>query len=213
MVTPEAGRFEAVGALTRRSEPEVLRTLVRHAQCALLLLFLSGTAGCGTKDTASRSASSAPNLAPSLPPSGVVSGGSAEDEDLDLPSVGDGEELDAARAYDADHLQSEAEDLAWEIRKLRRNADQYSDDEFATRLRRLETQAGDLSSEAGSIDAGEAERHLGDLEWDLRKTRRAVEDDPRYYYREREDEIDSDLRRREWEADDAASTLDDVDDE
>ena len=45
------------------------------------------------------------------------------------------------------------------------------------------------------------------------RLRRDVEDNPRYFYGEREDDVESRLRRSELDADDAGSTLDHLDGE
>lgn len=118
------------------------------------------------------------------------------------------EEIEEKRSQTED-LQSRAEDLNWEIDRMRRNADSYDADEFSSKLKRLQWEAEDLSSEVGDVGVDDAASSLDDASYKLRRLRSDVEDEPRYFYGEREDEIDSRLRRSSWDTDDASSYFDD----
>lgn len=117
-------------------------------------------------------------------------------------------EIEERRA-EAEDLQSRTEDLNSQINRLRRNADSYDVDEFSSKLKKLQWEADDLSSGAGDLGADDAAGSLDDVSYKLRRLRNDVEDEPRYFYGEREDDVSSGLKRSEWETDDAVSNFDD----
>lgn len=119
------------------------------------------------------------------------------------------EEIEAKRQEVKD-LQSSVEDLNWEMNRLRRNVDSYDADEFSSRLKRLQWEAEDLSSQAGDLDADDAASSLDDSTYRLRRLRSEIESEESYFYREREDEIYSGLKRIEWGTEDASSFLEDL---
>jgi hypothetical protein len=111
--------------------------------------------------------------------------------------------------WEADSLRSDVDDVGWEISKLRRNAADYDQDEYARKLKRLEGDLEDLSSRAQNIGADEASSALEDASWDIKKVRSGVESDPRYFYGEREESINDRLRNVEWATEDAATDIND----
>ena len=106
-------------------------------------------------------------------------------------------------------IPSEVDDLNWEVRRLRRNADTHTADEFATRVKRLERRAEDLSSQSSAAGASTTASQLDDTAWSLRRTRREIEAEPNSFYRDRDTGIGRRLKRAEQSLDDAGSSLDD----
>jgi len=108
-------------------------------------------------------------------------------------------------------VRSEADDLSWEIQKLRRNVSDYDPDEYARTLKRLEWDLEELSSRAEDVGADDASALLDDASWDVRKVRRDVEGSKSYFYGEREDDINRRLKRIEWDTEDASWDIDEDD--
>lgn len=133
---------------------------------------------------------------------GNFSGRSDHSDDVDLSEI----EEKKARAED---LRSNIEDLNYEIGRLRRNADSYDADEFASKLRRLQYEADDLSSEAGEMEVNDAMSSLDETSYGLQRLKNDIESEPSYFYRNREDDVYSRLKRSESDTDDALSNIDD----
>lgn len=73
----------------------------------------------------------------------------------------------------------------------------------------MELEAEDLSAGADDLGADHAVGSLDDTSYKLNRLRRDIEDESAYFYSEREDEIDSKLKRGEWSTEDAISSFDD----
>jgi len=127
--------------------------------------------------------------------------------------VDDSDEIDTSEIEDkkarAEDLRSNIEDLNYEIGRLRRNADSYDDDEFASKLRRLQYEADDLSSEAGDLEADDVMSSLDETSYGLRRLKNDIESEPSYFYRDKDDDVYSRLKRSEYNTDDALSNIDD----
>lgn len=123
-------------------------------------------------------------------------------EKIDISEIEDKK----ARAED---LRSNIEDINYEIGRLRRNADSYDDDEFTTKLRRLQYEADNLSSEAGDLEADDVMSSLDETSYGLRRLKNDIESEPSYFYRDRDDDIYSRLKRSEYNTDDALSNIND----
>lgn len=122
-------------------------------------------------------------------------------------------EIDTSEIEDkkarAEDLRSNIENLNYEIGRLRRNADSYDDDEFVSKLRRLQYEAEDFSSEASDLETDDVVSNLEDTSYNLRRLKNDIESEPSYFYRDRDDDIYSRLRRSEYDTDDALSNIDD----
>lgn len=123
------------------------------------------------------------------------------------------DEVDTSEIEDkktrAEDLRSNIEDLNYEMGRLRRNSDSYDDDEFTSKLRRLQYEAENLSSEAGDLEADDVGSRLDNTSYNLRRLRNDIESEPSYFYRDRDDDIYSRLKRSEYDTDDAISNIDD----
>ncbi len=86
------------------------------------------------------------------------------------------------------------DDLTWEMRRLRRNADQYDSDEYRRRLRRLQNDTEDMSARE-QMQARDSNVY-DDAADQLRRMRRDIDFDPPSYYRD-SDDYDRRLKRME----------------
>ncbi|MCX6717252.1 MAG: hypothetical protein NTU76_01065 [Candidatus Taylorbacteria bacterium] len=107
------------------------------------------------------------------------------------------------------NIKSGIDDMDYEIRRLKRNMDNYDSYEYTRKLRNLEWRANDLSSQANDIGADDTASNLDDFSYQTRKMRREVENEPSYYYKEKNDEINQGLKRRSGNLEDSSSSLDD----
>lgn len=105
-------------------------------------------------------------------------------------------------------IKSKADDLSYEIRKLRRNVQDYDSYEFSRKLRGFEGDLKDLSGKAGDLGAHSASSSLDDASWDIHKVRRDVENSKPYFYGERDDDIDRRLKRVEWDTESVSPQVD-----
>ncbi len=107
---------------------------------------------------------------------------------------------------DRDEVRRQADDLSWEIRRLRRNNEDYDSDEFRRRLRRLEFDADTLATSAD--DAGVDTSAAEELSHNFRKLRRDIDFEPSSYYRNRNYDIDRNLKNYENDLEDYSNALD-----
>lgn len=124
------------------------------------------------------------------------------------PGYSNQEDIEEKKSQ-ADDLSSKIQDLNWEIGRLKRNADSYSHDDFSSKLKKLQNEAGDLSQEASDLSIDDATQSLDDVSYKLKGLRNEIDSDPSFFYRKREDEIDSKLKRSIWDTDYAKSYVDD----
>ena len=110
------------------------------------------------------------------------------------------------RTDERDDVRRQADNISWELGRLRRNAQDYDSDEFRRRLRRIEFDADSLASSANDVgvDASTAE----DLSHNLRKIRRDIDIEPSSYYRNRNYGLDRSLRNYGNALEDYSNSID-----
>jgi len=135
-----------------------------------------------------------------------------DETNADLSADTDGTESDdkTGRREDLSSIDSEADGLSYDIRKLRRQAEDLNADDFARRVKRLETDADDLSLQATEAGADDAAMEFDETSSALRRVRREIQLDPKEFYKERDWEIGRKLKRGEASVEDAQSSVQDA---